>query len=224
MIIEESLRNITGYGTDMKLKTILLALFLSTGLIGASYAELSFAELSKPSGKVMDEKLIRALYKDNLNNNDSIIFICSGRQVSSFIAPKIPGYPIEPDAAIFTNRSLDWEKVRQKFGEDVSFIISVDSKGIALIGGGLALINPDPGSTDHIKYRDFLIFFDSQVSKFWPWKEFSTARKRMKYGRHFSGTINRYTGDINISLDRIRSKSKDSYSLKASCEKTKRMF
>ena len=210
-------------GTNMKLKTTLLALFLSTGLIGTSFAGLSFAELSKPSGKVMNKELVWELYDDNLNNNDSIIFICSGREVSSFITPKIPNYPIEPDATIITDRNLDWEKIRQKFGKDVKFIISVGNKGIAVISG-LSLEDPNSDDTDRIRYRDFLTFLDMGSSKFYPWKEFSTAHKRMRYGRHFKGSMNRYTGDIDIFLDYFRSESKDAYSLKASCKKTERMF
>ena len=199
------------------IKILLLTLLISA----TAYADLSLSELLTPTDKVMDSKYVDNLYKTNLEDHDSTILRCSGRETSSFTTPALQENSENPDATIFTDGFIDWNKFSNKFGKEVSFIISVDNKGIALISG-LTLEDPSANFTDNIRYKDFLIFMNKP--KYYPWIKFSTVQKRMKYGRQFQGSINRYTGDINIGLDTIRSVSKDNYLLRATCQQVKKMF
>jgi hypothetical protein len=187
----------------------------------ASFAEYHF---KPPTDKVMSREYVDELHSDNLEDSDSVLLRCIGREASSFIIPKRTDlFGDDLDATLYTDGGLDQDKIRQKFGNNVDFIISIDDMGIAIITG-IYLKDKDAYYTDNITYKDFLIFLDMGNSKSYPWKEFSTVEKRMRYGRQFSGLINRYTGNIIIRLDGIRSKSKDAYTLKATCKPVKKIF
>ena len=179
------------------IKKILFSIIFISTITSA----LTISELLTPTDKVMSKKYVENLYSNNLDNHDSTILSCSGRETSSFTMPKFQEEPEDPDATIFTDGFIDWNKFSNKFGKEVSFIISVDNKGIAIIQG-LLLEDPNANFTDDMRYKDFLIFMNKP--KHYSWVEFSTVQKRMKYGRQFEGSINRYTGDIAISLDKVR--------------------
>ena len=202
-------------------KTMIRNILFSIIFISTITSALTISELLTPTDKVMNKKYVENLYSNNLDNRDSIILSCSGREASSFTMPKYQEDPEESDATIFTDGFIDWNKLSNKLGKKVSFIISIDNKGIAIIEG-LPLEDPNASLTDDMHYKDFLIFMNK--SENYPWVEFSTVKKRMKYGRQFKGSINRYTGDINISLDTLRSKSKDNYLLRATCNQVKKLF
>ena len=212
MINLESLRSTMVFGIDMKnlIKTIILL----TLLIGSfSYAVT-----------VLGYQYVNKLRDKNEADLNAIVLSCKGSELSEFKLPKFETTNELGRKRMFAEGGWpDWKKIRDNYGKNVEFIVRITDNSVLV--NGLNLI--DKSHIDQIRNRN--VFNFKGYSNDYSFVQFSTSipslsTPDLRYGHHFEGGIDRYTGELSITTHNNRSKTDEKYYTKAVCTKLEKLF
>jgi len=147
-------------------------------------------------------QVIAELEKENRNDPDAKLLFCSAKKAI---------FPLSNiDNLLTKSKSYDYEKIFSIYGKRIDFRMNISKRSIDIIG-----ILFDAGySGDQITNRNIFVFDEGKYEL-----ELSTSGPGMKYGHHYKGVFDRYSGEISIYSDKSRSGKLDNiFILKGSCK------